>query len=411
MNNFEVTPAQAGRMKELNQVGFQRIGKSSLYKHGPAVVDTHSDGSFDIENDYDDGISWPDVVGIQLGHGYNGFSLIMLSRDGTAIERTTNGSGGGVWGKEKPPTLADFQGKGMLQQLREAGFTRDELDEHVYRRKVEEYGGEQEIIALIDNGKIQKVFKPLDDSIRKKFTPATHILSCSFEKARFGDSFVSTYTLRDDTMEYQVSDEYSGRLVEGSQKIIRSVTPEALGIKKFEIITEPSGFRICGINDTKLILGLRELAGQSITKLEARMRPDRDSMAGFLGQNESLLKVLAWDNNFVQANGLTHQELAFPLLYARQHYNTGYGSDFQLNGDHFHVDMVGYRGMQPSPFDDKTAASQDMTITNVDTGDKLHCSALLPDMILRYGFYEGEQTSYRLEPSAIMKVFGFKRKI
>lgn len=405
MNHFEVTPAQAGRMKELNQVGFQRIGKSSLYKHGPAVVDTHTDGLFDIVNDYDNGIAWPDVVGIKLGHGYNGFSLVTLLRDGTAIERTTNGSGGSIWDKTQLPTLSEFQGKSMAQQLHDAEFRRDELDEHVYRRKVEEYGEEQEIIALVDNGKIQKVFKPLDRRIRKKFTPSTHILGCSFEKARFGDSFVSTYTLRDDTMEYKVSDEYSGRLVEGSQKLIRSVKPEALGIAKFEIITEPSGFKIGGVNDEKLILGLGELAGQSITKLEARMRPDRDSMAGFLGHDESLLKVLARDNNFVQANGLTHQELAFPLLYARQHYNKGYGSDFQLNGDHFHVDMVGYRGMQPSPFDDKTAASQDMTITNVDTGDELHCSALLPDMILRYGFYEGEQTSYRLEPSTIMKVF------
>jgi hypothetical protein len=409
MNIIEITPAQTGRMKELNQVGFQRIGKSTLYQHGPAIVDTHTDGSFDIEHDFDDGI-WPDIVGIKLGHGYNGFSLVMLFRDGSPIERTTNGSGGGMWDKTQVPTPSEFLGKSMVQQLREAGFTRDELDEHIYRHKVEEDGHELDIIALIDDGKIQKVLKPLDDSIRRKLTPATRILKCSSAKADIGNYMVSTYTLQDETMQYQVTDQYSGWLVQGSQKLIRSVEPEALGIETFKIFTEPSGFRIGGVNDEKLILGLRELAGQSITKLETRMRPARDSMAGFLGQNESLLKVLAQDNNFVHGNGLTHQELAFPLLYARQHYNNGYGNDFQLNGNRFHVDMVGYRGMQESPFDDETAASQDMTITNVDTDKKLHCSALLPDMILRYGFYEGKETPYRLEPSAIIKVFDFLKK-
>lgn len=410
MNTLEVTPSQAGRMKELNQIGFQRIGKSSLYQHGHAVIDIHKNGSFDIETEYDDGITWPDIVGIRRGHTYGGFSLVTLSQKGEAIERTMNGSGGGVFGKTKPPMLAEFQGKTMIQQLREAGFAQDEMDGHVYRYQVKEDGEELEVIALIEDGRIKQVLKPLNDFIREKFTPATRILGCSNTRAEIGGYMVSIYTLEDDTMQYQVSDQYGGWLIEGSQKLIRSVKPEALGINRFEIITEPSGFRIGGTNDEKLILGLRELAGQSIAKLEMRMRPNQDSMVGFLGREESLLKVLASDNALVRGNDLTHQKLAFPLLYARELYTQGYGNDFELNGEHFHIDMIEYRGMQFSPFDDKTGTNKDMTITNVDTGASLQCSGLLPDMIIRYGFYEGKQSSYRLEPNAVMKVFGLKGK-
>jgi len=175
MNNFELTTAQTGRMKELNQIGFQRIGKSSLYRHDIAIIDTHKDGSFDIETDYDDTITWPDVVGIKIGHGYNGFSLVMLSKNGKALERTINGSGGSMWGENKPPTPAEFQGKSIVQQLREAGFTQDELDEHVYRHKIQEDNHDLDIVALVEDGKIEKVIKPLSNPIRKKFTPTTQL--------------------------------------------------------------------------------------------------------------------------------------------------------------------------------------------------------------------------------------------
>jgi len=405
MNTFETTPAQTGRMKELNQIGFQRVGKSNLYKNGPAVVDTHKDGSFDILVDYDDHIHWQDIIGIKVGHGYNSFGLVILSNDGVAIERTRNGSGGGM--HRGAPTLAEFQGRAMVEQLRDAGFIRDELDEHIYRQHVKEDKENFEIIAMVQGGRIEKILKPLRDSVRARLTPQTQILGCSSTKAEYGSYMVSTYTLQDDTMQYQLSDQYDGWLVEGSQRILRNVTLEALGINRIEVAIEPSGFKIGGVNETKLILGLPRLAGQSIEKLEARMRPDHDSGVGFLGPNESLLRVMAKDNDFVTGKGLTHQELAQPLLYAREHHRKGYGSDFTLKGRKFHAEVIAYRGMQFSPFDDKTGTNVDMTVTNLDTGASLECSGLLPDMIMRYGFYEGEQTSYRLEPGAIIEVFDF----
>ena len=72
-----------------------------------------------------------------------------------------------------------------------------------------------------------------------------------------------------------------------------------------------TGFVVGGKNSTALILGLKEIAGLPIAKLEKSMRPGALSEKGFLGKDERLLDVLAEDNRFVvEKSGLTHQELA-----------------------------------------------------------------------------------------------------
>src|SRR5438128_384018 len=75
-----------------------------------------------------------------------------------------------------------------------------------------------------------------------------------------------------------------------------------------------TGFVVGGKNATDLILGLKELAGLPIDKLEKSMRPGALSDKGFLGKEERLLDIMAEDNRFVvEKRGLTHQELALHL--------------------------------------------------------------------------------------------------
>ncbi len=88
----------------------------------------------------------------------------------------------------------------------------------------------------------------------------------------------------------------------------------------------------------------------------------------------------------------------------------GKGREFNYKGRRFTIQPTAYRGMQFSPFEDKTGTNLNMTIKNENTGISLSCSGLLPDMILRYGFYEGKGTSYRLAPSQIIEVFDFLKK-
>jgi hypothetical protein len=66
-----------------------------------------------------------------------------------------------------------------------------------------------------------------------------------------------------------------------------------------------------------------------------------------------------------------------------------------------------WRGPQESPFKDGTQTNTDHVLVNLKTGARIKYSGLLPTMIDRYGFYEGEKTNYRLDPKDIAKVADF----
>jgi hypothetical protein len=175
-----------------------------------------------------------------------------------------------------------------------------------------------------------------------------------------------------------------------------------------------TGFLVRGKNPTPLIRKLTELNGQTIADLEARMRPGELSKSGFLGAKERLLKVMEADNLFVVDElGLTHQELAHHLyamaaIAVRQFKNDHqYGKPFLYHGRKFSVGVESWFDLLGSPFGDGTASCCDVEVINLDNGQRICYSLLVPMMIDRYGFYEGKETKYRVEPSQILKVFDF----
>lgn len=178
-----------------------------------------------------------------------------------------------------------------------------------------------------------------------------------------------------------------------------------------------SPFLIAGQNQTELIRSLSSLNGRSIEELEAQMRPgasgEEGSIAGFLGGYESLLTVLANDNDFVIDELKTdHQSLARPLLLIGYFAEANaYGDDpvgIRLGELRLQVQCVSYKGFQYSPFFDQTRANSDVTVRNLDTGFELKYSLLVPHMIERYGFYEGEGTQYRVSPKDIGQLLGIR---
>ncbi len=181
----------------------------------------------------------------------------------------------------------------------------------------------------------------------------------------------------------------------------RGLTPQELGIRPYVQETERTGFIVGGVNSSDLIRRLPSINAMPIAQLEAGMRPDKLSMGGFLGRNESLLSVLAADNDFVLGKGLTHQQLAEPLQFALACPD----SHFTWRGTPMVAYFEEWRGSQSSPFNDGTQSNRDVVITNLDTGHSLSCACLLPDMIERYGFYEGRGTPYRLEPQDVISTF------
>lgn len=178
-----------------------------------------------------------------------------------------------------------------------------------------------------------------------------------------------------------------------------------------------TGFVVGGKNPTALIRNLTEINGRTIADLEKDMRPKVLSTAGFLGQHERLLQVLATDNDVViNELGLTHQELAKPLRAMLVFFGLenkeflAPSQRFMFKGRRLQVDIVSWFDSQESPFLDGTSTSIDVTVTNLDTGKTINYSALVPLMIERYGFYEGKGTSYRVEPRQIVEVLDFLRK-
>lgn len=165
------------------------------------------------------------------------------------------------------------------------------------------------------------------------------------------------------------------------------------------------------LNETESINNLTEINGQTIDELEASMRPGKDSIAGFLGEDESLLEILANDNDVVIKRGLTHQELARKLFtVVKLMKMSGPGYEFEYSGQRFKVEGQFTKGIQFSPFEDDTGASYNITLTNLNTGKSIMFSRLHPDMIHRYGFYEGKGSSYRLEPEDVIEIFGLSEK-
>lgn len=89
-------------------------------------------------------------------------------------------------------------------------------------------------------------------------------------------------------------------------------------------------------------------------------------------------------------------------------------SEFEFNGQHLLVFVILWGGSQRCPFQHPLDQSyhgydygaRDVVVTNLDNGEVLRFSTLLPHMIKHRGFFEGPFCWYRVEPEQIIKVLG-----
>ena len=169
-----------------------------------------------------------------------------------------------------------------------------------------------------------------------------------------------------------------------------------------------AGFIVAGRNSTATIRALTALGGRPIEELEREMRPGAASTQGFLGREEKLLDVLAADNQYVvDQRRLTHPQLARALRALAAAGLKRPGQEFLYHGRRYSVSFRFYRGYQDSPFRDGTKANSEAVVRNLTNGKTLEFSLLVPDMIERYGFYEGRGTPYRVEPREILALCDF----
>jgi hypothetical protein len=187
------------------------------------------------------------------------------------------------------------------------------------------------------------------------------------------------------------------------------VDPATLGVELVSPRKDPvTGFQVGGKNSTDSIKRLPEINGRKIAELERDMRPGAESFKGFLGENESLLDVMAADNKLVVDEWKrTHQELARHMRVLAAVGGKIGRKEFLYHGRLFRVELVMFRGEQPSPFHDRTKTGSDAIVRNLDSGKEIRYSLLVPDMVERYGFYEGQGTEYRVDPRKLLGVIDF----
>ncbi len=212
-----------------------------------------------------------------------------------------------------------------------------------------------------------------------------------------------------------------------------------------------ANFMIGGPNSTAQIRKLSHLNGLTVAELEARLRPYQLSVAGFIGRSESLIKVLADDNDYVTGRGLTHELLAKPLMAlmnaeksARRAYDgagkkhwvealsdkverkagikefvvaknhtvrvsENHGVRVLFRGELYWVYSVTWMGYQESPLTrpgrKPSVTDSDYIVVREKTGEHISFSGILPELINDWGFYEGLETPYRLSPEKIIEFF------
>lgn len=174
------------------------------------------------------------------------------------------------------------------------------------------------------------------------------------------------------------------------------------------------------------------LTAAQVSILEARMRPGQFSDAGFLGQNESLVKVLLADRATLDRYGITHTEVATLL----DQVISGRTDHYQVEvGDrHFRVDVWERPGHQSCPYgayvpkegefgglvyrhdgpldygvDLYDRGSRVYTVTDIETGDVMRFGGLLVHLIREHQLCEGEGTSFRLPPERAIVFLGMNR--
>jgi hypothetical protein len=188
----------------------------------------------------------------------------------------------------------------------------------------------------------------------------------------------------------------------------------------------------------------RTITGRSLAEITQLAQPGALSSAGFMADDETILPVLKGDNRLVAKLGLTHAQMARPLLHicnmiredskreGRAVRNHTILYTIFYNGRAISLDIQFTKGGQKSIFDDRLDGAWTIKIrrdldeaeTNLLNRAYAHLDKekrdiltrklsemlvgeMQPFYIYRYGFYEGH-TAWRADPIAIAFIFGLK---
>ncbi len=180
----------------------------------------------------------------------------------------------------------------------------------------------------------------------------------------------------------------------------------------------------------------------TVSELEARMRPGAWSDKGFLGPTEFLEDVIDQDAQTLASRGISHEQIAdvlervvqaafeqessmsFEEIRQRGLQRECPDLDHPENIPNFTIDnlpesnkgflvgdlqvfIAGYLGIQECPWEcavQPNWGSFDFLILNRRTGEYITGPGLIVHLIRAHHFFEGVETSYRTDPSRVIRV-------
>ncbi len=139
--------------------------------------------------------------------------------------------------------------------------------------------------------------------------------------------------------------------------------------------------------------------------IQQQMAPGVITLDGFLGTDtRKLIDILTSDEAKVHALNVTHEAIAERMQYFRDAGLDGLG-EFMKVDDHFDVRVDSVRGKLPSPFGGKGMYEKvNTTVRNTISGGEVTFTDLHIHFVRDHGFYEGEGSPFRIEPSQLVDV-------
>ena len=135
------------------------------------------------------------------------------------------------------------------------------------------------------------------------------------------------------------------------------------------------------------------------------MRPGVLTKDGYLGRDgRPLAYILDADAETVKRLGVTHGDLAAKMAHLTQTGRRGLGTPVLVD-DRLEVSVDEWRGVAVCPWEHKGAYRIGIvTVRNTATGEEIDWTEIQVHLVGEHGFYNGVDSSYRIDPAAMARV-------
>jgi hypothetical protein len=139
--------------------------------------------------------------------------------------------------------------------------------------------------------------------------------------------------------------------------------------------------------------------------IQHQMEPGIITLDGFLGTDKRrLIDIISSDDVKVHQLKVTHQAIAEKMQYFRDIGLDGLGEFIKVEND-FEVRVDSVRGKLPSPFGGPGMYEKvNTTVKNLSLDREITYTDLHIHFVRDHGFYEGEGSIYRIEPSNLVAI-------